>query len=187
MGFIAALRVGPQLQARWCWAAVAEGVARCYSRATTWTQCHIANAELGRSICCFALIHQPCNRRGRLGSALRQVGHLRQSPKAGQASFTEIQNEVAAQQPTGVAIAWRGGGAHFIAIRGYAIDDQNVNWVELEDPDPIVGNITVRYSELVANYRGQGDWSHMYATSATGQTGGASGPHGTGHAEPFAP
>jgi len=187
MGSIGSLTVRPQMWSRWCWAAVAEGVARCYSAATTWTQCRIANAELGRNLCCILLLHLPCNRSGRLGSALRHVGHLRQLPQVGPATFQNIRDEVDALQPLGAAIAWRGGGTHFIAIKGYDVDGQNIEWVELEDPHSLVGNSRVRYSELQASYQGRGSWSHTYTTSAAGQTTGAAGVVGRGQAEPLAP
>src|SRR6185437_3941217 len=55
------LHVPYQQESNWCWAATADGVAHFYDSSSTWTQCAIANSELGRTDCCGTGASGPCN------------------------------------------------------------------------------------------------------------------------------
>src|SRR5262249_49866891 len=50
-----------QEQTQWCWSATATSVSQYYNAASTWTQCSLVNAELGRTDCCSAPSSNDCN------------------------------------------------------------------------------------------------------------------------------
>jgi len=146
-----------QQQSNWCWAAVSTSVAAFYDAASTWTQCSVADGELGRTDCCGVGATGPCNVYGTLNTALTRVGHLDRLV-AGAASFADVSNAIGRGQPVGVRIFWSGGGAHFIAIEGvlhgdsYAVDD------------PVSGASDVTETVLKTKYLGTGSWTHTYYT-----------------------
>lgn len=80
---------------------------------------------------------------------------------SGTISFAQIQTEINAGRPIGVRTAWRGGGAHFLCIIGYALIS-NVPYVYLDDP--IYGPSFTTLSNFTTNYRGSGTWTHTYFT-----------------------
>jgi hypothetical protein len=51
----------PQTQSNWCWAATSTSVSHYYSWFSPWTQCKVANGELGYSNCCNSPVPSPCN------------------------------------------------------------------------------------------------------------------------------
>src|SRR5262249_57800263 len=65
-----------QEQTQWCWSATATSVALYYNSLSTWTQCSLVNAELGRTDCCSAPSSNDCNQPWTLNTALTRVGHL---------------------------------------------------------------------------------------------------------------
>jgi len=50
-----------QTESNWCWAAASTSVSHYYWFLSTWTQCRVANAELGRGDCCASPAPGPCN------------------------------------------------------------------------------------------------------------------------------
>src|SRR5262245_35787098 len=70
------LTVEHQQQTNWCWAAVSNSVSRYYDPSSTWSQCTIANAELGHSSCCTNGGSAACNQPWFLDRALTRVGCL---------------------------------------------------------------------------------------------------------------
>jgi hypothetical protein len=151
----------PQQQTNWCWAAVSTSVSLFYDPASTWTQCSVANGELGRSDCCGSGAATACNVYGYLASALQRVGHL-DHWDGNVASFQAVDDEVDAGRPIGIRVAWSGGGAHFLAVIGYLEDTQNYVAVD----DPIYGKSDVTYDALKTSYQGSGTWTHSYYTKA---------------------
>lgn len=150
-----------QQQSNWCWAAVSTSVSLYYDASSTWTQCLVANAQLGRSDCCGSGAGGPCNVYGYLDQALTTVGHL--SSVSGIASFSSVDGEVDAGRPLGIRVAWSGGGAHFLAIIGYLEDTPN--WVAVDDP--IYGKSDLTYDTLVSGgYQGSGTWTTSYFTQS---------------------
>ena len=147
-----------QQQTNWCWAAVATSVALYYDPASTWTQCAVANGELGRTDCCGTGASGPCNVYGYLASSLTRVGHL-DHWAAGTATFAQVGTEIDAGRPLGVRTAWSGGGAHFLAIVGYRLI-----FDMLAVDDPWYGKSDVSYSAFSTNYQGSGTWTHCYYT-----------------------
>ena len=150
----------PQLQANWCWAAVSSGVARYYDAATRWTQCRIAEAELGRE-CCGPEAEGACNIPWFLNRALTRVGHLDRWA-AGPVTFAEIVQSIDARDPLCVRIAWVQGGAHFVALYGYGEGTGAGDPTVVSVSDPRYGNSDVPYSEFRDRYRETGEWTHAY-------------------------
>jgi len=150
-----------QQQTNWCWAAVSTSVALYYDPLSNWTQCTVANGELGRSDCCGTGASTSCNVYGYLDSALSRVGHL-DHMDGSVAGFQAVDDEIDAGRPVGIRVAWSGGGAHFLAIIGYLEDVQNYVAVD----DPIYGKSDVSYDTLRTSYQGSGTWTHSYYTKA---------------------
>ena len=150
-----------QQQTNWCWAAVSTSVALYYDPSSTWTQCAVANAQLGRTDCCGSGAGSACNVYGFLDRALTTVGHL-DHWSGGVASFQSIDGEIDAGRPLGIRVAWSGGGAHFLAIIGYLEDTPNYVAVD----DPIYGKSDLTYDTLKTSYQGTGSWTDSYYTKA---------------------
>jgi Papain-like cysteine protease AvrRpt2 len=150
-----------QQQTNWCWAAVSTSVALYYDPTSAWTQCTVANGELGRSDCCGAGGSTSCNVYGTLNTALTRVGHLDHMDVA-VASFQAVDDEIDAGRPLGIRVAWSGGGAHFLVVIGYFEGDTNYVAVD----DPIYGKSDLTYATLETAYQGSGAWTHSYYTRA---------------------
>ena len=148
-----------QTQTNWCWAATSVSVAQYYNPATTWTQCTVANGEWGRSDCCGTGASGPCNQPNVLDSPLRRVGNFSRMT-SGTTDRGTIQSEIRAGRPLCARTAWSGGGAHFVAITGFAANDI------IEIDDPIFGVSDVDYDVFVSSYQGTGSWTHSYFTQA---------------------
>lgn len=149
-----------QQQANWCWAATATSVALFYQPASGWTQCAVANDELGRNDCCGSGASGPCNVYGYLNQALTVVGRLN-TWGSGVASVAQIETEVTFARPLGIRVAWSGGGAHFLCIMGQ-YSAGGVDYVTVDDP--IYGRSDVTYTTLQTAYQGTGTWTHSYYT-----------------------
>jgi hypothetical protein len=150
-----------QQQTNWCWAAVSTSVALYYDPASTWTQCTVANGELGRSDCCGAGGGTSCNVYGTLNTALTRVGHLDHMDST-VASFQAVDDEIDGGRPLGIRVAWSGGGAHFLSVIGYL--EGATNYVAVDDP--IYGKSDLTYATLETSYQGSGTWTHSYYTQA---------------------
>jgi hypothetical protein len=151
-----------QEESNWCWAAVSTSIALYYEPSSAWTQCSVANGELGRNDCCGAGANTACNVYGFLDSALTRVGHLDRWA-SGAAVFQSLDDEVDAGRPVGIRVAWSGGGAHFLAVVGYLEDATDYVAVD----DPIYGRSDVTYDTLTSSYQGSGSWTHTYYTKAS--------------------
>ncbi|WP_374653700.1 papain-like cysteine protease family protein [Phenylobacterium sp.] len=147
-----------QTQANWCWAATGASVARFYDPNTTWTQCLIANGQLGRNDCCGSGASGACNVYGSLSDAFQRTGHLA-SWNSGTTAFAAIESQILQGRPLGIRVAWSGGGAHFICATG--TEDNGLVWVS----DCGSGTTSlVAYNTLVNSYNGSGSWTHSYFT-----------------------
>lgn len=148
-----------QARSNWCWSAVACGTARFYDKGSAWTQCKLAGALLGRTGCCGAgPAAEACDLPGELQAALVKVGHL-QSWDAGYAGKADLAKELGAGRVVGVRIGWRGGGGHFVIVRGFDQKSGTV-WVA----DPAAGPQRLAYEALRGSYRGLGKWTHTFWT-----------------------
>jgi len=150
-----------QLQTNWCWSAVSTSVSHFYNPASPWTQCGVANAELGQTACCADGSTAACNRDWYLDRGLSRVGNL-QSWSGAAAPLSEVEHEVNAGRPLGVRIGWQGGGGHFVVLAGY--DDPGTGPGFLRVEDPWYGPSRMAYSAFRNAYQGSGSWTHTYHT-----------------------
>ena len=155
-------------QNNWCWAAVAASVGNYYAEEEEWDQCTVANRELRREDCCGDGAAGPCNVYGYLASALNRVHCLQNWAIAHRATFDMVVGEINAGRPVCVRVAWRGGGAHFVAITGYSDPDPAIAQVLVQDPFYQYQDIA--WSDFLIVYRPvgaqQGDWTDTYTTQA---------------------
>jgi hypothetical protein len=152
----------PQMQTNWCWAAVSTSVSHYYNATSVWTQCSVANSELGQSSCCVDGSTPACNVPWYLDRALTLTGNFRSLSNSPE-PFANVQSLVNAREPLGVRIGWSGGGGHFVALHGYATIGTD-QFVDVEDP--IYGASTVRYVDFCTSYQATGTWTHSYRTQS---------------------
>ena len=153
-----------QQQTQWCWSATATSVALYYNSVSTWTQCSLVNAELGRTDCCSAPSSNDCNQPWTLNTALTRVGHLA-SFTVGSTSFANLRTEIDNGRPLGVRIGWSGGGGHFNVLSCYTWRLRPLlQTIEVEDP--WYGTSVWDYDTFRTAYQGSGSWTHSYKTQA---------------------
>ena len=99
-----------QTQSNWCWAATSTSVSHFYWFWSTWTQCRVANGELGHSDCCNSSVPSACNVPWYLDKALTRT-HNFVSIIGQQASFQQVREEIDAGRPVGARIGWNGSCA----------------------------------------------------------------------------
>jgi hypothetical protein len=151
-----------QTQTNWCWAATATSVSHFYWWWSTWTQCGVANGELGHNDCCNSSVPSACNVPWYLDRALTRTNNF-VSIIAGQAGFAQVRAELDAGRPVGARIGWSGGGGHFMVIYGYSL----VGGVEYFDiDDPIYGKSHLTVADFSSSYQGSGSWTHTYFTKS---------------------
>ncbi|WP_375764842.1 hypothetical protein NR798_24300 [Archangium gephyra] len=164
------MRVETQKHDQWCWAAIAVSISQYYEKqASPWTQCMLANRELGMAAdCCVE--GDSCNTSWYLERALNRVGHYREYRKLVPTSsqFPLIKQELDSGRLPCVRVSWRKSTeGHFLLITGYITDHQNGRWREFLDvSDPRYGSDTrtLEYSHLMSRYRSIGVWTHTYLT-----------------------
>jgi hypothetical protein len=163
------LTVERQSQTQWCWAAVSNSVSHFYDAASTWTQCTIANAELGQTGCCTNGASSGCNKSWYLDKALTRVGCFL-SIASGTLTFATIKSLINSSRPPCARQAWSGGGAHFMAIVCYfegllgLIAGAGGTAKRLRISDPWYGDSVLDYDVFVSGYQGSGTWTHSYRT-----------------------
>jgi hypothetical protein len=154
-----------QQQTNWCWAGVSAAVAAFYDPATPWSQCAIANAELGRTDCCGVGASGACNVAWYLNQALTRVGHLA-AFSGGTLTFGVVQSEINAGRPVCARIGWSGGGGHFVALTcWYRNLLSGSQIVRVDDPWPAYGRSTWVFATFSTAYQGSGSWTHSYRTA----------------------
>lgn len=157
-----AFNMQAQTQTNWCWAATATSVSHFYWFLSTWTQCKVANGELGHSDCCNSPVPSPCNVPWYLDRALTRTKNF-VSIMSGQATFQQVRDEINAGRPVGARIGWSGGGGHFMVIYGYS----RIAGTEYFDiDDPIYGKSHLTVADFSSNYQGSGSWTHTYFTKS---------------------
>jgi hypothetical protein len=165
-----------QQKTNWCWAALAVSVAKFYDTSFKHSQCDIANGELGRSDCCETSKDDPCNVYGHLMSSLHRVEHfeewhVRRPSKSKNLQEqirryvqTEIKQEIDDGRPLCGRIIWAGGGAHFLAIYGYATDSE-LSGVAIADP--WWGLSDLDWEDFPIRYRTGAVYTDTYYTSGS--------------------
>jgi hypothetical protein len=147
-----------QQQTNWCWAAVAASVSAFFNPNTSWTQCAIVNAELGRTDCCTNGSSANCNRAWYLDKALTRTGNF-VSMSAGAGTMGDVAQEIDNNRPLCVRIGWSGlnDGGHFVALNGY-----NRGFDMVAVADPWSGSSNVDLTVFQTAYQGSGSWTHSY-------------------------
>jgi hypothetical protein len=151
-----------QLASNWCWAATSNSVSHFYWSLSTWTQCKIVNAELGRTDACNTPTPAGANIPWYLDKALDRT-HNFVSIHAAPATFAQIRAEIDAGRPMGARIGWNGGGGHFMVIYGYSTW-LGQEYVDIDDP--IYGKSHLTLEDFSTNYQGSGSWTHYYITKS---------------------
>jgi hypothetical protein len=150
-----------QTQSNWCWAATSTSVSHFYWFWSTWTQCRVANGELGHSDCCNSPVPLACNVPWYLDKALTRTNNF--VSITGQVSFQQVRDEINAGRPVGARIGWNGGGGHFMVIYGYS---RFLGMEYFDIDDPIYGKSHLSVSDFASNYQGSGTWTHTYFTKS---------------------
>jgi hypothetical protein len=173
-------QIQPQLQSKWCWAAVSASVSHYFDPMSAWTQCSIADATLSRSDCCSENVKgiHPCNVPNSLNRAMTLTGNLSQLLQ-GTLDFGEVQAELGNNAPVGCRVQWQGGGAHVLVIAGCRIGHSGSRFVDLLDP--FYGQILIGFDSFAASYQSGGQWTHSYKTKPKMHSS-AEGVSGTGSA-----
>ena len=104
----------PQTQSNWCWSATAVSVSRYFWRRSTWTQCRVANAELGQRNCCSSPVPSPCNVPWYLDRSLTRTRNF--VSITGVVTFEQVKAEIDKGRPVGARVGWSGGGGHFMVV-----------------------------------------------------------------------
>lgn len=152
-----------QIQTEWCWSAVSVSISLFYNSGSGWTQCTMANQELGQTTCCQDGSTPQCDQPWYLDRALKRSGNLN-GVSSGTASFAQVVAAVNQNRALGVRIGWAGGGGHFVTVAGYDDSDPANQLVYVADPAPGTAPAWVAYNTLRNSYQGSGTWTHSYET-----------------------
>ncbi len=153
-------KVQTQQNSNWCWAAASTSTSHFYNPLSAWTQCLVANACLGLTVCCNAPTPGPCNVYGYLDLALTKTGNF-VSMTSSSTTFPNCTTQMNTWRVLGARVAWSGGGAHFVTISGVALIG-GVQYVTVRDS--IYGTSTIPYSTFLTHYQNSGSWTHSYFT-----------------------
>ncbi|HEX8738108.1 MAG TPA: papain-like cysteine protease family protein [Pyrinomonadaceae bacterium] len=148
-----------QQQNQWCWSAVGTSTSLFYNSSSIWTQCSLANQQLGQTTCCQNGGSPACNQPWYLDRALQAVGNL-DHLVGGTITYPQVQQEINAARPLGSRIGWAGGGGHFVILDGY--NTAGAQFLSIRDP--WYGSSTYTYTAFSTAYQGNGSWTHSYYT-----------------------
>jgi len=161
-----------QQQSDWCWDAVAVSINAFLDpqQPPTWTQDTLATQLLSSPLAAGPNCTDPnlactvCNQPERLDTAMTITKNL--APNGYLQScyllYANLQNWINAHLPVCARIVWSSGGAHFIALDGYATSGSGQPLVHVQDPLPGVAPSYWDYDTLVNDYDGIGNWQDSY-------------------------
>ncbi len=155
------LRVDPQTEINWCWAAVAASVSRYYSGRAMPQQCDVVNMTFNNQSCCANGRTFVCDRAWHLEDALTLLGNLDSQPTT-VIPFDEIRRRIDADRPVCCRVAdpLNPRVGHFIVIIGY--QNGSRQWVVSDDPKN--GTRRHEYSQITSAYLNQMLWTHTFHT-----------------------
>jgi hypothetical protein len=135
-----------QQETDWCWDAVAVSVQRYFDPSSNLTQETFAEEVF--DVTTPAQANQPFY----LQNALAGLGKLSENPQ-GVLSFEDIQQQLDANLPVCVHIAWNEGGSHYVVITGYQVSPGGDAQVYVSDPIFQNSNRTIwDYQAFVSPY-----------------------------------
>lgn len=161
-----------QEQANWCWAAVTASVSAFYTPSSSWTQCGVADAALGRNDCCTTGRSDPakCNRPFYLETALDTAGHLaRVVPR--DLTIAEVQAEMTRGRPVCARIEWPDRSGHFLAVVGCLVGPSGDTYLDIADP--IYLGSRILFHDFATSYQTGASWTHSYVTTGAAAGGAA--------------
>ncbi|MDP3898982.1 MAG: papain-like cysteine protease family protein [Mesorhizobium sp.] len=159
-----------QTESNWCWAAVSTSVSLYFDVSSKWSQCTVANSAWNRRDCCGSGSSGPCNQPWYLDRALTIVDCLSRMNSSLE-SFPIVQREIAATRPLCARIGWSSGGGHFVAIAGWQVTADGVDYYHVHDP--IWGVQILPRHVFETAYRSNGSWTHSYFVRKPGSAAGA--------------
>lgn len=136
----------------WCWAAVATGIARFYSK--TAEQHEIASAVLSKP-CRPKGANPDCSMMAGLIEALKVHGNY--ASIQGPVDILFVAKMIAAGRPLCARVE-DNGTPHFLTIRGYDI------WGNIYIDDPAFFDRVLPFSEFQRQYLSKYTWTHTYET-----------------------
>lgn len=150
---------------KWCWAAVAIGIANFHANSVEWQQCALVNQQFGQTDCCSDGDSEACNKSSSLGKALLRTGNL-EAAIEGPMDLGAVKQEISRRRPMGARIDWGTTTGHVATIVGCR---HTANDVELFVSDPWYGDgLTISWRQFNSSYQGTGTWSHAYRTKVKG-------------------
>jgi papain like cysteine protease AvrRpt2 len=127
--------IQPQEEGNWCWAAVTASLTAYFAglnpQGGIWKQCQVASQVFLGTNCCQS---GNCDQESSLEVPMGKVG-LPIQAYDGQLSYNAVANQIMTLRPVGLHISWGQGGAHFVLIIGYGLDNLGAQWVKIADPN----------------------------------------------------
>lgn len=145
-----------QIEAEWCWAAVAASVDSYFNPTSGVPQCGIAGDVLKKDACGNP---EASDLPATLQDALKVVDRL-YGIRIGALTFDQVRQQIDAGCPVCVRIAWSGGGAHFVVISGYHLSPAGVRTVDISDP--WYPNSVRDFDQFPQGYHGGGTWTATF-------------------------
>ena len=134
-----------QEQTNWCWAAVAQAVVRWSGSPLTQSQIVAHHVSRGRfsadsisfdvqqteiKSCGANTCEAWCNSPHAIRAVLTERSLLDTVIDGANVEFKLIKNEIDDQRPVPCRVKWDDGGAHFVCVVGYAVDEDEVEGAE---------------------------------------------------------
>ncbi len=149
-----------QQKTHWCWAAVAQSVARYYMPDKAWTQCGIVKTALNLDSCCdHPDTNEECDRDEHLEDALDAIGCKYEAVEHA-LPFEQVRSEIDADRPVCARIEWPDRTGHFVIISGYRVMKSGRHQVMVQDPQR--GASWRGYVGFQKAYRLTGRWTATF-------------------------
>jgi hypothetical protein len=151
--------VEPQVQSKWCWAAVGSALTRFYPGAAL-SQHEVASRVLAQD--CTAANAGACNVGTTMGAVLRKLRF--EDGQANIVALEAIATRIAAGRPVVIRVARVTGPSHFVLVKGYA---RGPRLIEVDDPDGGATQ-TISYDAFVHGQVTLGTWTDTFWTKPVG-------------------
>jgi len=151
-----------QQEENWCWAAVGVAINNFLDPGSVpaLTQATLANKVLAIPGVDCTMTPDQCNFTAALDDVLKATANLRDDLGTRVLDFPSLKAQIDGGFPVCAQINWFEGGAHAIALDGYAELAAGVQVVSVQDP--LYGPSFQFYEDLVSNYLGSGVWGFTF-------------------------